>query len=475
MPMWASAVIAVGVGLIVVLLLTIVALWRNNRSQQPLSASAPAPTATPVASRGHRTVERKKHFVRRAFGWCVRIAIFAVPFAIWWFGLGGRFDGFVEWNGEWNWTKLWFFLSILYVIGSCRIVGPDETAAVILLGLPTNNASAGLQFVPFGIMWLERFSRLVEQLEIPGEPQKIWRLVDEKGTDLPIPEDKLEEGFKPPFRITFAQSPSVGSINTLNEEVGRLGLKSGVTFNPDISNGDREDGLHTRRITAEVVLIIRYRINDAMTFVSVIGDRDGANRQIEDLAVALISRVFTKISVAQALHNLTWASHLLTEELKKRVGADYGEQESWGLDLETAQVKLVGFNHSLNKAITAAGEATYKKKATITDAEATSEKLRLEGEGTGAAEKAVLVARTRGLQEMSTSLGVSGSLVLGTEAARAITANPGQKTIIAGAGGFSELIGAAAAIGEAVKSHQTGAVTPPPPPPADTIAGGNGT
>ena len=75
-----------------------------------------------------------------------------------------------------------------------------------------------------------------------------------------------------------------------------------------------------------------------------------------------------------------------------------------------------------------------------------------EGRGDGKGEKARLGGRTAGSKKMAKDLGVDPSVVIGAETARAITENPGQKTIITGAPGFRELMGAAAALGGAAQS-----------------------
>ena len=49
---------------------------------------------------------------------------------------------------------------------------------------------------------------------------------------------------------------------------------------------------------------------------------------------------------------------------------------------------------------------------------------------------------------MSAELNISGNAVLAAETARGVTNNPGQKTIIAGSGGFKDLAVIGAVLGE---------------------------
>ncbi|MBU4479969.1 hypothetical protein KKG48_00810, partial [Patescibacteria group bacterium] len=164
-----------------------------------------------------------------------------------------------------------------------------------------------------------------------------------------------------------------------------------------------------------------------------------------------LMREFTKITPAVALKNLVVYNNTLQTAISERIGmGDYDKW--WGVDILKAEIKLINFSKSLNKEIQSMAEATAKKRAAITVAEGKKESDKLEGEGKGAAEEATLRGRTAGLEHMAEKLKVHGSLVLGAETARGITNNAGQKTIIAGADGFGDLIKTAGAIAGTVMS-----------------------
>ncbi|MCH7529518.1 hypothetical protein IIB50_00090, partial [Patescibacteria group bacterium] len=249
--------------------------------------------------------------------------------------------------------------------------------------------SSGLAFIPFGFFRLSEETRLVIQDELHANPDEV---------SLPI---KIPFGF-----------PEEGSDDPLDV-----------------------------RIIAEVAIIVRWRISKFITFLTTIGSRKEARRQMQDSAVAMLTSEFAKITPAVALKNLTSYNNDLKKEIGKRV-------RLWGVYMENAQIKAINFPDELRNAIQLVPMATAEARATIIGAEAEKEKLRLLGEGSGQAEKAILEGRTAGFKDMAEELDIRSSSILGAETARAITENPGQKTIIPGSSGFSNLVSIAAVMGE---------------------------
>lgn len=304
---------------------------------------------------------------------------------------------------EWNWGWAIFFAQILYTIFSFRTVGPTELGAILFFGKPIKVVSSGLVFVPLGVCQLAKETRLTIQDELPGDPEKIYR------GDGPAP-----AGMFPPIRIPFANKPK------------------------------GEDPLY-RRVTAEVIPVIRYRISDYILFLTTIGSIEAAKKQMEDSTIALCMRELTKIPVAEALIGLQEFNQKLQETIENLV-------HPWGVEVRTAQIKLINFHHDLNQAIANVPEAEFEAKVLAKKAEGEKRKRQLEGEGNGLAEQAILSGRTAGFEEMAKKLKIKSELVLNAETARAITSNPGQKTIIVGPQGFADIVGIATAIGENLKT-----------------------
>jgi regulator of protease activity HflC (stomatin/prohibitin superfamily) len=305
---------------------------------------------------------------------------------------------------EWNWGWAIFFAQILYTIFSFKTVGPTELGAILFFGKPIKPVSSGLVFVPFLICQLVKETRLTMQDELPGDPEKTYR-----GDGI------VPAGMFPPIRIPFA----------------------------NITEGD--DPLY-RRVTAEVSPIIRYRISDYIIFLTTIGSIDAAKKQMEDATIAFCMRELTKIPVAEALITLQKFNLELQVIIEKMV-------RKWGIEIKTAQIKVINFHHDLNQAIANVPKSEFEAKVLAKKAAGEKTKRQLEGEGSGLAEKAILDGRTAGLKTMREELGLESGLVLSAETARAITQNPGQKTVIIGTKGFADIIGIATGIQKTIKTE----------------------
>ena len=328
---------------------------------------------------------------------------------------------FLQAEFKWNWGLATFLAQILYTLISLRMVGPTELGALLLFGKPICEVSSGLVFVPFGISQLKKETRLTIQDELPTDPQHIFRLED---TEIVPP------GFFPPIRIPFGFPKNAEELRKIDLETSR-----GNVEKHELDVPPENDSLNIR-VTAEVVPVIRWRIDDYIQFLTTIGSREEARKQMEDCAIGSLTREFAKITPAVALANLGTYSACLQYQINERI-------ENWGINMESAQIKMINFHRDLNAAIGAVPKAKLEK-----------ERDRLVGEGMGAKEKAILTGRTDGLKKMRDELEISGAAALGAETARAITENPGQKTIVAGSRGFSELVTIASAVGASIKKEE---------------------
>lgn len=349
---------------------------------------------------------------------------------------------------SWNWGRALLWVLCFYTLLSLRIVKEDEIGARLFFRRPIHNLSSGLVFIPIGFCQLVKETRLVIQDELPAQPEKIWRTRKGKRGDAPpeadvIPADKVEAGYKPPIRITFG-APGVELPEDIigddvekarNVEINKHIRK--IRNAQDSGNGGMRDPFDFR-MTAEVFIIVRWRIDDFIQFIITIGTQEEARRQIEDTATAMLTRAFAKISPAVALAHLGTQSKYLREEIEERINGT-GEEKGlpWGIKMETAQIKLINFSHEFNDAVQERAEA-----------EAFAQVRATEGKGEGEKERRILTGRTQGLQEMAIQLDVSPEAALASETARAITQNPGQKTIIAGSGGLADLLSVVSVLGQ---------------------------
>ncbi|OGM91794.1 hypothetical protein A2999_01320 [Candidatus Wolfebacteria bacterium RIFCSPLOWO2_01_FULL_38_11] len=365
--------------------------------------------------------------------------------------------------GEWECNLGWatFFAQLLYNILSFRIVGPTELGALLFFGRPIRDVDSGLRFVPFLVCRLARNTKNAIEIELPARPELIYRA--ERGKEEVVPENLLKLGFRPPIRVQFGWP----GIKLETEDLG------GKIKDPKTKEEEREKAIKTKelydalnkliigeifegdplnvRMTVETPLVVRLKISSLVNFLEVFGSIENAEDHIQDIAVAMLNREFSKITPAVAQHHLGTFSNLIKDDVIERIRSDKGSD--CGVNIMTVLLRPFVYSHEFNAAIQEPAEERAKKQATVTAAEAQKRKDILEGEGQGAKEKAIIDGRTKGLTNMAKELGVLPLAVLSAETARAITANPGQKTIIAGTAGFNDLMAVGAALGEVFRKE----------------------
>ncbi|MDP2655197.1 MAG: hypothetical protein Q8P17_01395 [bacterium] len=317
---------------------------------------------------------------------------------------------------EYGTGTIMLYTLLLYTAASLRIIGPKELGCRLFFGKPIDNVSSGLTFVPLWIYGLVTETRLIIQDELPAEPDKIYRGDKDDEFGKTVPKELQSLGWKPPIRITFSDH---------NKESEK----------PELMIGENDP--YDKRLTAEVVPVIRWKIDDFVVFLKTIDSIDDARKQMEDTCVKMFTERLTKVSPAVALLRISDYSDELKIAIETLV---HGSEANpgWGIRIENAQIKAINFSQTLNAAVQDVVVKERKKMADI-----------LEGQGLGGKEKAVLDGRTDGLAKMAKDLDVKGNVVLGAETARAIAGEgdkSSQRTIIAGSGGFVDLVGTAAAI-----------------------------
>lgn len=323
-----------------------------------------------------------------------------------WFLLGLIFIGqtFNAVGYEWNTELLIWIFGILHFAAGIRVIDANRIGGIFVLGWPTCQITGQLLCVPPGLLWMKDEEILTKEMEIPAEPENIWREEAAPPADRP--------NLRPPIRITFAEGK------------------------------DKDDPLQ-RRVTEEVSFFVRLRIEKFFNFYVRIGEMNEAKHQLEDVGVSYLAEVLPGHTLSEAIKKVGDYSGQLKERL---VEATIG----WGAKVVTARVKQFPFSRSLNAAIQKMAEETAGKRAAIIKAEGEKQKLTLEGKGAANAVQAGIDARTNGYKKMAKDLGVHGKDVLGVETARAIGGSESTK-IIVGTGGFADLIGAGVAIADTVK------------------------
>ncbi|MBI4692247.1 MAG: hypothetical protein HY773_02290 [Candidatus Terrybacteria bacterium] len=409
--------------------------------------------------------ELKKKEKKDLIFWRVVVTAYLVFFAAEYFLLSD-YTFYVR-GRDWNWGWAIFFAQMSYTLLSLRIVGPTELGAILFFGRPIRDVGSGLKFVPFLVCQLVKNPRTIIETELPARPELIFRT--KRGEEEVVPKDLLALGYKPPIRVQFGWPEIELNTKDLDAKINDSKIEKGErdkaektkklydTLNALIMNNKIKSDPLNIRMTAETPLVVRLRIRSLSEFLRTFGSLDKAIDQIQDIAVAMLNREFSKITPAVAQHNLGTFSELIRDEIIERIEKIESEKKSnRSMDIVTVLLRPFIYSHELNEDLQKAAQERAKKQATITAAQAKKEKDTIEGKGEGAKEKAILGGRTAGLMNMAKELGISPTAVLGAETARAITDNPGQKTVIIGQKGFSDLVGVAAAVQETLTEKKGG-------------------
>ena len=192
-------------------------------------------------------------------------------------------------------------LGILHFIAGIRIVDANKIGGIFLLGWMTREVTATIVCVPPGIFWLITEDILTKEMEIPAEPENIWR---EEATP---PKDRPE--VRPPIRITFKEDPA-----------------------------NKGDPL-ARRVTEEVSFFVRLRVEKFFNFYVRIGKMDEARHQLEDVGVSYLAEVLPQHTLSEAIMKVREFSDgpgALHDRLVKAT-------RSWGVKVVTARVKQFPF------------------------------------------------------------------------------------------------------------------------------------
>jgi hypothetical protein len=329
-----------------------------------------------------------------------------------------------------NFSLIWLYASIAYIVFSFRwyrdetgkkgFIEADEIAVRKFFGNPTDIISSGLPFLPLGLFEMERLPTIIQQKEFPAEPKDIYR-----GDGEP-PQGKV-----PPVRVTFRSSVTETEAKKLlgNEYSVSDERNSTFTF---ISNAPK-DGL-SKRVTAEIVPVVRWKILDGINFIKNIGSLEEANRQLEDELYGVLGRLLPNMSVGQAKQNFLWINVILKKAAITRT-------KDWGIEIEGAFLKMIPLHHELNNAIALAAEAEFQGRGE-------REMLEQRGAGTAKAtedlERQTLIGRATGLRQLADSLGIKGEEAIAQFVAGQLAS--GQGTIILGESGLTQLAGIGAAL-----------------------------
>ena len=244
------------------------------------------------------------------------------------------------------------------------------------------------------------------------------------GQEVPaqITPDALAEGWVEPVRATFDDADPKG----VEDPVVKAGFTI-VDANPKKEDCDKDP--LTRRITAEVPIVIRYKVEDFLIFYQTIGSIKEAKRQLFDMAIAETIPALEVGTVARAQTNRAVISEYVTKRLADSTA-------NWGIAIQPVRIKPFIFGRDLNVALQTIPEANAKAQSTMLAASAKKFQLEKEGEGAAAAIAARLQAEANGYKQIATATGADGQAVLAAQTMQTAL-EKAQYTLVAGSNGLS--------------------------------------
>lgn len=277
-----------------------------------------------------------------------------------------------------------------WVLASLRQIGPDKQGVLLLFGKPLKALGSGLHFVPFMVCTLCTETKLVIQEQYPDDPENVW-----KGDGDRLP------GMMTPIRVTH------------------LGQ-------------DGADPL-SRRMTTEVSLVVRFRIDDLLVFIQTIGSLAEAKKQIRDTVTAKAREELAQKTPAETLANWDKINACLKKEVEQLVG-------SWGVLVEDVRLEDVDMGHTVNRALRNVTSASLEKEKVKKEAEGERYRLEEEGEGQAKARLLLLQAEAKGTKALADKLGVTeGETLLALNLLREAL-KQGNQVIISGNDGLADII-----------------------------------
>ncbi len=302
--------------------------------------------------------------------------------------------GEIEFNGGLTFFELALFYSIL----SFKTASADAIAGAYCYGRALSKLGSGPHFLPFGLMQIKSKSRLVQEFQCPGEPEKVFRGHDN--------EPLTDKDMVRPIRV--------------------------VTRAPDPDPTKGETGILDAQMTLIVSFVVQYAITDIFNFVANFGDEKQVEKQVRDIGEIIIAEVASGTTPAGFIKKLPETNDALRKKMRDRLN-------HLGITIESVRLISPDVSLAVSNALAGIPVARATAEQEVITAEADKTKAIKAGEGVASATRAKLMAEAEGRKKMLDALGVSGEAVLASETAKSlINAN----TVVVGAGGgMTDLMG----------------------------------
>lgn len=331
----------------------------------------------------------KLHKMLRKCGMAIILALSFLAFATLNLTFFNKFG--IVFNGG----PTFFLLAIIYFAISLKEVQINEVAGTFCYGKALDHIEPGLHFVPFGLMQISPASRIVQEFQCPGEPEKVF-----KGDDKdPLPEGK--DMVRPIRAVTRAPKKE-------------------------------EKGILDTQMTLIVNFVVQYAITDIFDYVSNFGSTKEIEKQLRDVGEVKIIEEITQNTPASFIENLQFINKNLGNEIGKRF-------KNSGVKIISVRLISPDITHDVSGALAKTPIERATAQQTVIKAEAEKIKRIKERQGDAAGELAWLTAQAEGRKKILDALKVDGNAVLASEAVRSIL----DKTdvLVMGEGGMKDAMG----------------------------------
>lgn len=320
------------------------------------------------------------------------------------------FKGFgLEFNG--GPTALLVFF--VYLALSLQMIDADEVAGAYFYGKALARVRSGLHFVPFGLMQVKRVPRTVQQFQAPGEPETVF-----KGDD----RDPLPEGKVRPIRA--------------------------VTRAPKSD----EKGILDVQMTLDLNFVVRYQIHDIFAYVANFGSLKVVEMQLRDIGESTLAEKVTEHTPGTFIEALASVNETLVTKTEERF-------QNSGVDILSVRLISPDVSHKVSSAMADIPAARAKAQEAAITAEGEKTKRTKEGEGSAAAELAMLEAQAKGRKAIMTELKVDGAAVLASEAVRGLS-DKTDVLVVGAEGGMRDVMGLVKGAQSALASAASKGATP---------------
>lgn len=343
------------------------------------------------SSKGHSPTNVTPNRGLYAFLWVCGLAIIGVLLLISWLTRDVLLlrVGAIEFDSGLTALELAFFYAAL----SFRMAPTDTSAGAYCYGKALVRLSSGPHFVPCGLMQFATRSRLVQEFQCPGEPERVFRGHDNEA---------LPPGMVRPIRV--------------------------VTREP---KGD-ETSILDAQMSPVVSFVVQYVIYDLLDFNANFGSTEQVEKQTRDIGEIIIAERASNTTPAGLIRELPKINETLIGEMGTRLNH---------LGIKIISVRMVSpdISRKVSEALAGIPEERAKAQQTVIKAGAEETRLTKEGAGKASAKQAMLTAEALGRRKMMEELKVTGAEVLAAETANALV-NAG--TVVVGAGGgMQDLMG----------------------------------